>query len=123
MNQLLSGALVLVLTIFSGVMDARAFVYAARAWPGGRIDMRLAGASLFYFFLGVSLYIVAVRFMKSVGVNAVALQSAIWFVATAIGIAVLDGSVMQWSRMQKLVAFVIAAGLTWLIASSQPQGS
>src|SRR5262245_29670489 len=106
MNQLMSGTLVLVLTALSGLMDARGFVYAARAWPDGRLDARSAGASLLAFFAGLALYIAAVRFMKSLGINAVTLQSAIWFVVTAIGLAVMDGTVLQWSRMQKLVALV-----------------
>jgi hypothetical protein len=60
--------------------------------------------------------------MKSVGVNAVALQSGIWFVVTAVGIAVMDGSVLQWSRSQKMVAVVVAAGLAWLLATAHAEG-
>jgi hypothetical protein len=122
MNRLLSGVIVLVLTLLSGIMDAKGFVYAARAWPEGRLDVRFATASMLAFFAGLSLYIGAVRFMKSVGVNAVALQSGIWFVVTAVGIAVMDGSVLQWSRSQKMVAVVVAAGLAWLLATAHAEG-
>ena len=118
MKSFLSGLLVLVLTVTSGVMDARGFVYAGRAWPKGQLDWQAVGQSMLAFFAGISLYIGAVRFMQAMGLNAVALQSGIWFVATAIGIAALDGSVAQWSRAQQLVALGVIAGLAWLISTA-----
>jgi hypothetical protein len=115
MKPVLSAILVLVLTVMSGVMDARGFVYAGRAWPSGVLDWTAVGQSLLAFFAGISLYIGAVRFMQAMGLNAVSLQSGIWFVVTAIGIAALDGTVGQWSRVQQLVALVVMTGLAWLI--------
>ena len=116
--KLLSALLVLVLTVTSGVMDARGFVYAGRAWPDGHIDWTAVGQSMLAFFAGISLYIGAVRFMQVMGLSAVALQSGIWFVATAIGIAALDGTVLQWSRVQQLVGLAVIAGLAWLISTA-----
>src|SRR6476660_934668 len=107
MKPIFGAFLVLVLTVMSGVMDARGFVYAGRAWPDGNIDWTAVGQSLLAFFAGISLYIGAVRFMQAMGLHAVALQSGIWFVATAIGIAALDGTVVQWTRLQQLVAVAV----------------
>jgi len=118
MKSLLSAILVLVLTVTSGVMDARGFVYAARAWPDGVLDWAAVGQSMLAFFAGISLYIGAVRFMQAMGLNAVALQSGIWFVATAIGIAAADGTVTQWTRLQQVVAVLVMAGLAWLITTA-----
>jgi hypothetical protein len=118
MKSLLSAFLVLLLTVTSGVMDARGFVYAGRAWPAGNIDWTAVGHSMLAFFAGISLYIGAVRFMQAMGLHAVALQSGIWFVATAIGIAALDGTVAQWTRLQQLVALAVIAGLAWLITTA-----
>jgi hypothetical protein len=118
MKSFLSVSLVLVLTVLSGVMDARGFVYAGRAWPSGVIDWNAVGLSMLSFFAGISLYIGAVRFMQSMGLNAVALQSGIWFVATAIGIAAMDGTVTQWTRLQQVVAVGVMAGLAWLITTA-----
>lgn len=111
-------ALVLALTFASGFFDARGFLYASRAWPGGRLDPPLALASLAAFVLGVSLYVLAVRSMQGIGIVGVALQSAIWFVVTAIGIAVMDGTVLQWTRLQQATAIAIAVALAWLIATT-----
>ena len=118
MKPLFCALLVLVLTVTSGVMDARGFVYAGRAWPDGNLDWTVVGQSMLAFFAGISLYIGAVRFMQAMGLHAVALQSGIWFVATAIGIAALDGTVTQWTRLQQLVAVVVMVGLAWLIATA-----
>ncbi|MBS0420176.1 MAG: hypothetical protein JSR66_20875 [Proteobacteria bacterium] len=119
MKSLLIAFLVSLLTITSGVMDARGFVYAGRAWPGGALDWTAVGQSLLAFLAGISLYIGAVRFMQAMGLNAVALQSGIWFVATAIGIAALDGTVAQWTRAQQGVALAVMVGLAWLISTAQ----
>ena len=119
MQAILSGLLVLVLTVTSGVMDARGFVYAGRAWPDGHLDWAAVGQSMLAFFAGISLYIGAVRFMQAMGLNAVALQSGIWFAVTAIGIAAMDGTVLQWSRLQQVVAVAVFAGLAWLVSTAQ----
>jgi hypothetical protein len=118
MNQALSGLLVLILTVLSGIMDARGFVYAGKAWPAGQLDWTAVGQSLLAFFAGISLYIWAVRSMQALGLHTVALQSGIWFVVTAVGISAMDGTVLQWSRTQQLVALAVLAGLTWLIATA-----
>jgi hypothetical protein len=119
MTHLFNLLLVTGLTTLSGLMDARGFYYAPLAWPGGRLDARYAALAIGCFVGGLSLYILAVRFMQHVGVGSVAVQSAVWFVVTAIGIAVLDGSVLQWTRAQQIVGLLVFAGLAWLIASTR----
>ena len=92
MGQIGNLVVVGVLTIASGLLDARGFVYAARAWPDGQLDLKMALASLAAFGGGVSVYIIAVKFMQNAGIQGVALQSGIWFVVTAVGIAAMDGT-------------------------------
>jgi hypothetical protein len=121
MSQIVSGVLVLVLVVLSGIMDAQGFVHAARSWPDGQLDWKQAGISLLAFFAGISLYIASVRFMHALGLHAVALQTAIWFVVTAVGIAALDGTLTQWTRLQQAVAVAVVAGLAWLIATTQTE--
>lgn len=119
MGQLGNLVLVGILTIASGLLDARGFVYASRAWPGGQLDGKLALASLGCFVGGLSAYILAVRFMQNSGISGVALQSGIWFVVTAIGIAAMDGTLMQWSRAQQVVGVAVAVALCWLISTTR----
>ena len=119
MGQVGNFAIVAILTLASGLLDARGFVYAARAWPNGQLDLKMGLASLAAFAGGVSAYIIAIRFMQNAGIQGVALQSGIWFVVTAIGIAAMDGSILQWSRAQQLVGLAVAIALGWLITTTR----
>ena len=118
MSQLVNALLVFGLTVISGFLDARGFVYAARAWPGGNLDLKWAISAVVAFVGGLSCYVIAVRFMQGFGISGVALQSALWFVVTGIGVALMDGSILGWTRTQQLVAVLVAIGLGWLIAST-----
>jgi hypothetical protein len=119
MGQVGNYLLVGILTVASGLLDARGFVFAARAWPGGQLDPRMGLAALAAFVGGLSAYILSVKFMQNAGIQGVALQSGIWFVVTAIGIAIMDGSIVQWTRTQQVVGAVVAVALCWLIASTR----
>jgi hypothetical protein len=107
------------LTVGSGLLDARGFVFAARAWPGGQLDPRVGLLSLACFAGGLTAYIVAVKFMQGAGIQGVALQSGIWFVITAVGIAAMDGSILNWTRPQQVVGVAVAVALCWLIATTR----
>ena len=54
MGQIGNFVVVGLLTIASGLLDARGFVYAARAWPEGHFDVKMGLASLLAFAGGVS---------------------------------------------------------------------
>jgi hypothetical protein len=107
------------LTLASGLLDARGFVYAARAWPGGQLDLKMGLASMAFFVGGLSAYIVSVKFMEHSGIQGVALQSGIWFAVTAVGIAAMDGTIVQWTRTQQVVGVAVAVALCWLISSTR----
>lgn len=119
MGQIGNLIVVGLLTIASGLLDARGFVYAARTWPGGQLDLKMGLASLAAFGGGLTAYILAIKFMQSAGIHGVALQSGIWFVVTAVGIAAMDGTLVQWSRSQQVVGVGVAVALTWLIATTR----
>ena len=119
MGQIGNFLIVGVLTVASGLLDARGFVYAARAWPEGLLDVKMALASLAAFSGGVSIYVLAVKFMQTSGIQGVALQSGIWFVVTAVGIAAMDGSLLQWTRTQQMVGVAVAIALGWLISTTR----
>ena len=119
MGQLGNLAIVGILTIASGLLDARGFVYAAQAWPSGQLDPRMGAASLAAFAGGLTAYILAVKFMQNAGIQGVALQSGIWFVVTAVGIAAMDGSLLQWTRTQQVVGVGVAIALCWLISTTR----
>ena len=107
------------ITIASGLLDARGFVFAARAWPDGQLDLKMGLASLVCFVGGLSAYILAIKFMQNAGIQGVALQSSIWFVVTAIGLAAMDGSLLTWTRTQQVVGLGVAVALCWLISTTR----
>jgi hypothetical protein len=57
--------------------------------------------------------------MQNAGIQGVALQSGIWFVVTAIGIAAMDGTIVQWTRTQQVVGVAVAVALCWLISTTR----
>jgi hypothetical protein len=79
----------------------------------------MALLSLASFAGGLTAYIIAVKFMQNGGIQGVALQSGIWFVITAVGIAAMDGSIVSWSRTQQVVGVAVAVALCWLIATTR----
>jgi hypothetical protein len=119
MGQIGNLVVVAVLTVASGLLDARGFVYAARVWPSGQFDLKMALASMAAFAGGISAYILAIRFMQNAGILGVSLQSGIWFVVTAVGIAAMDGTLLQWTRVQQLVGLAVAIALGWLISTTR----
>ena len=108
-----------VLTVASGLLDAQGFVNAGKAWPGGHLDPKYGALSLLAFVGGLTCYILAVRFMQNANISGVALQSSIWFVITAVGIALLDGTLMNWTRTQQVVGVAVAIALGWLISTTR----
>jgi len=119
MGQVGNLVVVGLLTLASGLLDARGFVYAARAWPAGELDLKMGLASMAFFVGGLSAYIVSVKFMEHSGIQGVALQSGIWFAVTAVGIAAMDGTIVQWTRTQQVVGVAVAIALCWLISSTR----
>jgi hypothetical protein len=102
-------AMVVILTGLSGVLDARGFMFAARSWPGGLLDWRMGLAAILSF---------VVRFMHGLGVSSVAIQTGIWFIVTAVGVSLMDGSISNWTRTQQLVAIAVTLGIGWLAATT-----
>jgi hypothetical protein len=119
MGQIGNLLVVGLLTVASGLLDARGFVYAGKAWPGGQLDPKVGMISLLSFGGGLTAYILAVKFMQNAGIQGVALQSGIWFVITAVGIAAMDGTLLQWTRTQQIVGIAVAVALGWLISTTR----
>jgi hypothetical protein len=119
MGQIGNLLVVGVLTLASGLLDARGFVYAGKAWPGGQLDTKMGIISLLSFGGGLTAYVLAVKFMQGAGIHGVALQSGIWFVVTAVGIAAMDGTLLQWTRTQQIVGVAVAVALGWLISTTR----
>lgn len=106
------------LTALSAFFDARGFVLAAQSWRAGALVPSTALLSLANFIGGVTLYVLSIGFSQRLGVQSAAVQSMFWFAMTVIGIALMDGTIAQWSMAQRAVGVVVTLGIGWLLVST-----
>lgn len=111
-------AALIALTAASAFLDAKGFVYAARAWREGSLDWRIGAISFSFTMAGVALYIFSIGLHQKLGIQSAAVQSVFWFAMTVIGIALLDGSIAQWSWAQRFVAAAVSVGIGWLLVTA-----
>jgi hypothetical protein len=116
-TALLVGSIFL-LTALSAFFDAKGFVLASQSWKAGSIVVSTALLALVYFVGGVTLYIASIGFQQRLGVQSAALQSTFWFAMTVVGIALLDGTIAQWSVAERLVGAGVSVGIGWLLIST-----
>jgi hypothetical protein len=116
-SALLVFALVVV-TALSAFFDARGFVYAAQSWRSGSLIAGTALLSLIFFIGGVTLYILSIGFQQRLGVQSAAVQSIFWFAMTVVGVALMDGTIAEWSAAQRTVAAGVTVGIGWLLVSA-----
>ncbi len=107
--------IVIALTLFSGLADSRAFLYAAQTWPNDRLDLAQLGKALLCFALGILLYVLSLKFLRYLGVHSATIQTSLWFLATLVGLAILSGEFLKWQRLDQAIALIVATGLTWLV--------
>ncbi|HEX2621543.1 MAG TPA: hypothetical protein VHL11_15400 [Phototrophicaceae bacterium] len=114
MDQVINIILIVVLTVISGFSDAQGVLHAANIWQDGNlVPLELAKSAL-GFAGGISMYWIALRFMKAVGIVAPELQTVIWFTIMMVGVAVLSGTFFKWRLPEQAVAMVVIAGILWL---------
>ena len=118
MKTALLAATILLLTALSAFFDAKGFVYASQSWKAGSLIIGTSLLALVYFVLGVTLYIASIGFQQRLGVHSAALQSIFWFAMTVVGIALLDGSIAQWSAAERVVGAGVSVGIGWLLIST-----
>jgi uncharacterized membrane-anchored protein len=116
-SALLIGALVIV-TALSAYFDARGFVYAAQTWREGSLVPGVVFLALVNFMGGIALYIGSIGFQQRLGVESATMQTIFWFVMTVVGIAIMDGTIGQWSIAQRAVGVAVTAGIGWLMVSA-----
>ncbi len=108
-------ALVIALSVLSGMGDAQGFVHAARVWEGGRFHPATLVRSAFGFAFGISLYYGIVGLLQKLGVRTPEVQTLLWFSVTLVGVAVMSGAFWSWRRVDQLVAVAVLVGVAWLM--------
>ena len=106
---------VVILTTLAGLADAQGFVHAGRVWTTTGIDYVAALLATIGFTSSVPCYLFAIRFLTAGGVHAVEIQTACWFVATMVGVAIAGGNFLRWNIADQAVALVVVGGVIWLV--------
>ena len=106
---------ILVLLVASGFGDSLGFVYAAKIWQKDSLSWLNLGKSILGWGAGISMYVVALRFMDRAGIVSAEIQTAIWFAMTIIGVVLFSGKFFAWPRLEQVVATLVLAGLGWLM--------
>jgi hypothetical protein len=122
MHSSLSGApmtwnslLVLVLIVLSGFADSLGFVYAAKIWQAEQLSWPDVGRSALGWVVGITLYVISLKYMARLGVTSAEIQTAVWFAMTIIGVVIFSGRFFTWPRLEQIVATLVLVGLGWLL--------
>ena len=115
MGQVKSLALIIGVTLVSGVADAKGFIHAARIWQGDRLVWSELGKSAAGFVTGIATYWLSLRYMKALGVLTPEVQTLVWFGVTLVGVAIISGRVFRWPLLDQGVAVAVLAGIGWLM--------
>src|SRR6202035_1526730 len=86
-NQIGIAALLIVLTLISGLADAQGFVHAANIWQSGKLIWPEVIKSASGFALGIVVYWICIRFLQDFRIISPEIQTLGWFTATIIGVA------------------------------------
>ncbi|HNR46238.1 MAG TPA: hypothetical protein PKH92_01150 [Anaerolineaceae bacterium] len=108
-------ALMVVLTLVSGLGDSQGFIHAARVWTGSKFNWNEALLCLGGFTFGMIAYWFVIRLMNDFGITSPELQTIGWFAATIIGVALFSGDFFKWQRLDQGIAIAALVAVAWLV--------
>jgi hypothetical protein len=114
-EQLRLVAIILGLTIVSGIGDSQGFLHAARVWRDGAIMWDEVAKSALGFTFGAVIYWIAIRFFQQSGMPFAETQTIVWFAVTLVGVALLSGEFFRWSMVDKGLAVAALSAIGLLI--------
>jgi hypothetical protein len=80
-----------VLITLSGFADSLGFVYAAKIWQNGVLSWPDVGRSALGWVVGITLYVISLKYMARLGVTSAEIQTTVWFAMTIIGVVIFSG--------------------------------
>jgi len=107
------------LLLLSAWFDAKGFLYASQSWTStGELKGKSATLTVVYFVIGISLYLLSVRFMTLAGTTETTPQTLGWFFATIVGVAFMSGEFQKWAPLQIASFVLVVLGMAYLLAAS-----
>jgi hypothetical protein len=108
-------ALIVGITVASGLFDAQGFIHAAKIWQDGVVVWSEVGKSALYWGAGICLYCVSLKFMIELQIVSPEIQTVAWFGVTIVGVGLASGRFFSWEPVDQAVAMGVLAGLGWLL--------
>ena len=117
--HLKDSVIVFVLMVLSGFADSLGFVYASKVWQQGALSWIELGKSALGWWTGITLYVIALKYMSRMGFNSAEIQTVVWFAMTILGVVIFSGKFFTWPRVDQAVAVLVLVGLGWLLARTE----
>ena len=96
-----------IFTIGSGLADSQAFIHSSKIWEEGKLVWHQVGFAAGAFALGLVLYWIAIYFANRAGVVSPEVQTIGWFVATIVGVSLVNRSYLAWALSNKILGIAI----------------
>ncbi len=111
-------ALLIALTLISGLADAQGFIHASNVWLNGKLIWTEVIQSALGFGLGIVAYWICIRFLQDFSIISPEIQTVGWFTITIIGVAMFSGKFLHWQIVDQMVGMAVLLGVVWLLARS-----
>lgn len=113
-NKIISGIIIILLTLVSGFADAQGALWASRVWDNNRLNGDALWRATLSFAVGIGLYFIMVRFLRNVGIVSPEIQTAIYMLVMIIAVALVSRQFFTWQTIDQAVAVAVVAGVVWL---------
>jgi hypothetical protein len=107
--------LVFALISLSAGADSLGFIHAAKIWQQDTISWINVVWSAMAWSVGITLYMLSLRYLARLGITAAEVHTMLWFAMTIIGVIVFSGRFFSWPRLEQGVATLLLFGLAWLL--------
>jgi len=111
-------ALLIALTLISGLADAQGFIHASNVWLNGKLIWAEVIKSALGFGSGIVAYWICIRFLQGFRIISPEIQTVGWFTTTIIGVAMFSGKFLHWQIVDQMVGMAVLLGVVWLLARS-----
>jgi len=111
-------ALLIALTLISGLADAQGFIHASNVWLNGKLIWAEVIKSALGFGIGMVAYWMCIRFLQDFSIISPEIQTVGWFTTTIIGVAMFSGKFLHWQIVDQMVGMAVLLGVVWLLARS-----
>lgn len=103
---------VIVFSLLSGLTDARGFASTSKMWdPSGKVIIMKGIEAGFWFLIGIASYMIAVRYMRQIGIESSPIQFIIWLTLVGVSLMISNTRLLNISNMALVGAIFVLLGV------------